>query len=84
MKRTWPIEIDCPNCAAKLEAALAKVPGVLDVTVNYVQKQLVLEAEEASFAAVMQAVLAGEISRERIDESVLRILKLKIETGILR
>ena len=22
MKKTWPIEIDCPNCAAKLEAAL--------------------------------------------------------------
>ena len=23
MKKTWPIEIDCPNCAAKLERALA-------------------------------------------------------------
>ena len=29
MKKTWPIEhLDCPNCAAKLESALQKLPGV--------------------------------------------------------
>ena len=28
MKKTWPIEIDCPNCAAKLERTLAELPGV--------------------------------------------------------
>ena len=58
MKRTWPIEIDCPNCAAKLEAALAKLPGVEAVTVNYVQKRITLEAADAEFAAVTAAVLA--------------------------
>jgi len=58
MKKTWPIEIDCPNCAAKLEAALAKLPGVESVTVNYVHKRITLEATDADFAAVTAAVLA--------------------------
>ncbi len=58
MKKTWPIEIDCPNCAAKLERALAALPGVEAVSVNYVQKRITLEAAEEQFAAVTQAVLA--------------------------
>ncbi len=58
MKKTWPIEIDCPNCAAKLERALAELPGVEAVSVNYVQKRITLEAEDAHFAEVTAAVLA--------------------------
>ena len=38
---------------------------------------------ETQIPAVVRAVMDGEISRERIDESVLRILKLKIKFGIL-
>ena len=58
MKKTWKLDIDCPNCAAKLEAALAKVPGVQSVMVNYVHKRVTLEAADSEFAAVTQAVLA--------------------------
>lgn len=58
MKRSWPIEIDCPNCAAKLERALAELPEVTRVSVNYVQKRLTLEAEDAHFDAAKAAVLA--------------------------
>ena len=58
VKKTWPIEIDCPNCAAKLERALAEVPGVTRVSVNYVQKRLTLEAADDAFQAVTDAVLA--------------------------
>ncbi len=58
MKKTWPIEIDCPNCAAKLERALAELPGVQQVSVNYVQKRLTLEAADDQFPAVTAAVLA--------------------------
>lgn len=58
MKKTWPIEIDCPNCAAKLERALAELPGVAHVSVNYVQKRITLEAADEQFAAVTEAVLA--------------------------
>ena len=58
MKKTWPIEIDCPNCAAKLERALAELPGVVHVSVNYVQKRITLEAADDQFSAVTAAVLA--------------------------
>ncbi len=58
MKKTWPIEIDCPNCAAKLERALAELPGVAHVSVNYVQKRITLEAADDHFDAVTAAVLA--------------------------
>jgi len=36
MKKSWPLTIDCPNCAAKLEAALNTVPGA-QVSVDYVR-----------------------------------------------
>ena len=58
MKKTWPIEIDCPNCAAKLERTLAELPGVAHVGVNYVQKRITLEAADNRFAAVVEAILA--------------------------
>ena len=57
MKKTWKLDIDCPNCAAKLERALTEVPGVEAVTVNYVQKTVTLTAADDAFAAVTQAVL---------------------------
>ena len=44
MKKTWKIDIDCPNCAAKVERALQKLPGVVGASVNYVQKKITLEA----------------------------------------
>lgn len=60
-------------------------PAALAVSAVQAGADMLLTTDyETQIPAVMQAVLAGEISRERIDESVLRILKLKIETGILR
>ena len=35
MKKTWPLEnLDCANCAAKMEAEMAKLPGVDSVRVH--------------------------------------------------
>lgn len=58
MRKTWPIEnIDCPNCAAKLERALAEIPGVEAAQVNFVGKTVTITAEEGVFSAVTEAVL---------------------------
>ena len=35
MKKTYKIEVDCPNCAAKMEEAARKTAGVKDATVNF-------------------------------------------------
>ena len=58
MKKTWKIDIDCPNCAAKVERALQKLPGVVSVSVNYVQKKITLEAADERFEEVRKAAYA--------------------------
>ena len=59
MKKTWRIEnLDCPNCAAKLERALSALPGVEAASVNFVNKTVSITAGEKDFAAVEQAVKA--------------------------
>ena len=58
MKKTYKIEVDCANCANKMEIAAAKVPGVEAVSINYMaQKIQVIFAEGAEPASVMQQVL---------------------------
>ncbi len=57
MKKTYKIEVDCANCAGKMEAAAKKTPGVAEATVNFMMQKLIVEFEEgADMAATMQAV----------------------------
>ena len=59
-------------------------PEELAVAAVQAGSDLLLTGEyEVQIPALVQAVQRGEIARERIDESVLRILKLKIEYGII-
>ena len=56
MKKTYKIEVDCANCAAKMEDAVKKTPGVKDAVVNFMALKLTVEFEEgADAAAVMKA-----------------------------
>ena len=58
MKKTYKIEVDCANCAAKMEVATKKTPGVADATVNYMTQKMTVEfVDGADVAAVMQDVL---------------------------
>lgn len=50
-------DLDCANCAAKLENALSKVEGVENVTVNFFAQKLILEADDAVFDDVLKKVL---------------------------
>lgn len=57
MKKTYKIEVDCANCAAKMENAAKKTPGVQDAVVNYMtQKMTVIFADGADIAATMEEV----------------------------
>ena len=57
MKKTYKIEVDCANCAAKMEVAAGKVSGVAAVSVNYMTQKMTVEfTEGADIAATMQAV----------------------------
>lgn len=58
MKKTFALdEIDCANCALKLENAIAKVEGVTSVNINFFAQKMTLEAADDQFDAVLDAVV---------------------------
>ena len=58
MKKTYKIEVDCANCAMKMEEAAKKTAGVADATVSFMTQKMKVEfAEGADPAAVMADVL---------------------------
>ena len=58
MKKTYKIEVDCANCALKMEEAAKKVDGVQDVTVSFMTHKMKVDfAEGADDKAVMAAVV---------------------------
>lgn len=60
MKKTYKIEVDCANCANKMEDAAKKTAGVKDATVNFMALKMIVEFDEgADVKAVMQDVLAN-------------------------
>lgn len=61
MKKKFKCEIDCANCAAKVEEAIRKVDGVIDARVSFLTQKLTLEAENESFDAVLaEAIRVGK------------------------
>ena len=58
MEKTYKIEVDCANCAQKMEDAAKKTEGVADATVSFMtQKMKVVFADGADEKAVMKKVL---------------------------
>ncbi|HCI73979.1 MAG TPA: heavy metal transporter, partial [Lachnospiraceae bacterium] len=59
MKKKYKLdEIDCANCALKLETAIKGVEGVSGAKVNYMTQKMTLEADESVFDRVEKDVLA--------------------------
>ena len=46
MKKTYKIDVDCANCANKMEDAARKTPGVTAATVNFMALKMIVEFEE--------------------------------------
>ena len=60
MKKTYKIEVDCANCANKMEAATNKVEGVAAATVNFMAQKMIVDFDEgADAASVMKQVAAA-------------------------
>jgi cation transport ATPase len=58
MKKTYKIEVDCANCAQKMEDATKKTPGVVNAVVNFMTQKMEVEfAEGSDEKTVMKAVL---------------------------
>ena len=54
MKKKFAMEnLDCANCAAKMERAIAKIDGVTAVTVSFMTQKIILEADDARFDEIV-------------------------------
>ncbi len=59
MKKTFSLEdLDCANCAAKMEAGIKKLPGVKDASMSFMTQRLVVEAEDGvDFDELMKRIV---------------------------
>ena len=58
MKKTYKIDVDCANCANKMEEAARKTTGEKDATVNFMMLKMIVEFEDGQDPkAVMKDVL---------------------------
>lgn len=55
MKKVFKmLDLDCANCAAKMERAIGAIDGVEKATVSFMAQKLTIEADEAKFDAIMK------------------------------
>ena len=58
MKKTFALEdLDCANCAQKMEDAIRKLDGVEDVQVNFLRQTMTLTAADDQFDSVVKAAV---------------------------
>ena len=57
MKKKFKLQdLDCANCAAKMEEAIKKIDGVNDATVSFMTQKLTIDAVDDHFDAIMDEV----------------------------
>ena len=56
MKKTFELEeLDCAQCAAKMEEAIKKLDGVISANISFMTQKLTLEADDKDFDKVLKA-----------------------------
>ncbi len=57
MKKKFKLQdLDCANCAAKMEDAIKKIAGVHDASVSFMTQKMMIDAEDAQFEEIMKKV----------------------------
>ena len=55
MRKTFKlIDLDCANCAAKMERAISQLDGVQKATVSFLAQKMTIEADEARFDEIVR------------------------------
>ena len=58
MKKSFRLEeLDCANCAAKMEKAISEIPGVKKATISFMAQKMILEAPDDRFDDIMKQVV---------------------------
>ena len=59
MKKKFKLQdLDCANCAAKMEEAIKKIEGVSDATVSFMTQKMTIEADDGRFDETMKEVVS--------------------------
>ena len=59
MKKKFKLQnLDCANCAAKMEEAIKKIEGVSDATVSFMTQKMTIEADDSRFDEIMKEVVS--------------------------
>lgn len=59
MKKKFKMQdLDCANCAAKMEENIKKIDGVVEATVSFMTQKLTIEADDERFDEIMKEVVA--------------------------
>ena len=60
MKKSFAMQdLDCANCAAKMETAIKKIDGVNDCSVNFFAQKMILDADDARFDEIVAKAAAA-------------------------
>jgi len=55
MKKKFKMEdLDCANCAAKMEAAIKALPGVKDASISFMAQKMTIDADDDRFDEILQ------------------------------
>ena len=55
MKKTFELEdLDCANCALKMQEAILKIPGVQNCEVSFIKQKMTLESDDADFDKILK------------------------------
>lgn len=58
MKKKFKLQdLDCANCAAKMEEAIKRLPGVNDASVSFMMQKMTVDAADDRFDEIMQEVV---------------------------
>lgn len=58
MKKKFKLQdLDCANCAAKMEEAIKKIDGVADASVSFMTQKMTIEADDSRFDEIMKHVV---------------------------
>ena len=58
MKKAFKLEdLDCANCAAKMERTIGKIDGVQSVNVSFIAQKMTIEADDEKFDGIMEQVI---------------------------
>ena len=88
MKKIYKMQnLDCANCAAKMETAISKIDGVESCSISFMSQKMTLEVDETKLDAVLTAAQNAVIELDKTQRAVLygeKLSKMVREAQVVR